>query len=46
VKRAVMRLIAGAGRRGLVFLAVAVVLTSCTWRGIANVPLPVGRGTG
>jgi phospholipid/cholesterol/gamma-HCH transport system substrate-binding protein len=39
-----------AGRRGLVwvlaFLLVPVVLTSCTWRGIANVPLPVGRGTG
>jgi phospholipid/cholesterol/gamma-HCH transport system substrate-binding protein len=37
-------------RRGLVwvlaFLLVPVVLTSCTWRGIANVPLPVGRGTG
>ncbi|WP_139329679.1 virulence factor Mce family protein [Mycobacterium sp. IS-2888] len=24
----------------------ALVLSSCTWRGIANVPLPVGRGTG
>ena len=24
----------------------AVVLTSCGWRGIANVPLPVGPGTG
>jgi phospholipid/cholesterol/gamma-HCH transport system substrate-binding protein len=40
----------GAVRRGLVwvlaFLLVPVVLTSCTWRGIANVPLPVGRGTG
>ena len=23
-----------------------MVLTSCTWRGIANVPLPVGRGAG
>jgi phospholipid/cholesterol/gamma-HCH transport system substrate-binding protein len=43
---AVMRLIVGGGRRGLVFLAAAVVLTSCTWRGIANVPLPIGRGTG
>ncbi len=38
-----------AGRRGLLFLLaffmVPVVLTSCTWRGIANVPLPVGHGT-
>jgi phospholipid/cholesterol/gamma-HCH transport system substrate-binding protein len=37
-------------RRGLVLLLalllVPVVLTSCTWQGIANVPLPVGRGTG
>ncbi len=40
------RLIIGAGRRGLVFLVAAVVLTSCSWRGIANVPLPIGRGTG
>lgn len=30
----------------LAFLLAPVVLTSCTWRGIANVPLPVGRGTG
>lgn len=43
---AVMRLIVGGGRRGLVFFAAAVVLTSCTWRGVANVPLPIGRGTG
>jgi len=41
-----MRLIVGGGRRGLVFLAAAVLLTSCTWRGIANVPLPIGPGTG
>lgn len=40
------RLIIGAGRRGLVLVMAALVLTSCTWRGIANVPLPVGRGTG
>jgi phospholipid/cholesterol/gamma-HCH transport system substrate-binding protein len=50
VKRAVMRLIVGGGRRGLVllvaFLLAPVVLTSCSWRGIANVPLPIGRGTG
>jgi phospholipid/cholesterol/gamma-HCH transport system substrate-binding protein len=42
----VKRLIIGAGRRGLVLVMAALVLTSCTWRGIANVPLPVGRGTG
>jgi phospholipid/cholesterol/gamma-HCH transport system substrate-binding protein len=28
----------------LAFFMVPVVLTSCTWRGIANVPLPVGHG--
>ncbi|WP_420715967.1 virulence factor Mce family protein [Mycobacterium sp. 663a-19] len=38
-------MIAGAGRRALVLLLAAVV-TSCSWRGIANVPLPYGRGTG
>jgi phospholipid/cholesterol/gamma-HCH transport system substrate-binding protein len=32
--------------RAMVFLAVAALLSSCSWRGIANVPLPVGRGTG
>ncbi|OBI96117.1 mammalian cell entry protein [Mycobacterium alsense] len=36
----------GAGRRALVFLLTAFVVTSCTWRGIANVPLPIGRGSG
>ena len=40
------RLIVGAGRRGLVFVLAVLVLTSCDWRGIANMPLPVGRGTG
>ncbi len=40
------RLIAGAGRRVLVSVLAVLVLTSCTWRGIANVPLPFGRGTG
>jgi phospholipid/cholesterol/gamma-HCH transport system substrate-binding protein len=43
---AVMRLIVGGGRRGLVLLLAASVLVSCDWRGIANLPLPVGRGTG
>lgn len=34
-------------RRTATFLAIAVVLTSCgSWRGIANVPLPGGPGTG
>jgi phospholipid/cholesterol/gamma-HCH transport system substrate-binding protein len=41
-----MRLMVGASRRGLVLLLAAVVLVSCDWRGIANLPLPVGRGTG
>ncbi|OBG45184.1 mammalian cell entry protein [Mycobacterium alsense] len=36
----------GAGRRALVFLLTTFVVTSCTWRGIANVPLPIGRGSG
>lgn len=40
------RLPAAAGIRALaVVVLVAVVLTSCGWRGIANVPLPVGQGT-
>ena len=38
--------VVGGGRRGLVFLLAALVLVSCDWRGIANLPLPVGRGTG
>ena len=34
-------------RRGLALLAATVMLTSCgTWRGIANVPLAGGPGTG
>jgi phospholipid/cholesterol/gamma-HCH transport system substrate-binding protein len=46
VKRTVLRLsLAGIGRRGLVLLLAAMLLSSCTWRGIANVPLPIGRGT-
>jgi phospholipid/cholesterol/gamma-HCH transport system substrate-binding protein len=36
----------GAGRRGLVFFLAMLALTSCNWRGIANVPLPIGRGAG
>jgi phospholipid/cholesterol/gamma-HCH transport system substrate-binding protein len=33
-------------RRGAALLALAILLTSCGWRGIANVPLPGGPGTG
>jgi phospholipid/cholesterol/gamma-HCH transport system substrate-binding protein len=34
-------------RRAVALLVIAVVLTSCgNWRGIANVPLPGGPGTG
>jgi phospholipid/cholesterol/gamma-HCH transport system substrate-binding protein len=35
-----------AARRGLALLVTAVVLTSCGWHGIANVPVPGGPGTG
>jgi phospholipid/cholesterol/gamma-HCH transport system substrate-binding protein len=30
-------------RRGGALLAAALVLTSCGWQGIANVPIPGGR---
>ena len=33
-------------RRALALTTIAVVLTSCGWRGIGNVPLPGGPGTG
>ncbi|MCW2651695.1 MAG: virulence factor Mce family protein [Mycobacterium sp.] len=33
-------------RRGAALLFAGVVLTSCGWRGIANVPLPGGPGSG
>jgi phospholipid/cholesterol/gamma-HCH transport system substrate-binding protein len=33
-------------RRGVALLLVAVMLASCGWRGIANVPVPGGPGTG
>ena len=33
-------------RRAAGLLAVGLVLTSCGWRGIANVPLPGGPGSG
>ena len=32
--------------RALVLLVVALVMTSCGWRGIANLAVPVGPGTG
>jgi phospholipid/cholesterol/gamma-HCH transport system substrate-binding protein len=32
--------------QGLVFLAAALVLSSCGWRGISNVPIPGGPGSG
>jgi len=34
------------GWRAAVLAVTALVLTSCGWRGIANVPVPVGPGTG
>ncbi|WP_163806010.1 virulence factor Mce family protein [Mycolicibacterium anyangense] len=34
------------GWRALVLIVTALVLTSCGWRGIANVPLPGGPGSG
>jgi len=34
------------GWRALALGVAAMVLTSCGWQGIANVPLPVGPGTG
>ena len=33
-------------KRGGVLLAAALILTSCGWKGIANVPVPGGAGTG
>ena len=45
-RRALRRGVIGACRRGLVCALTAVVLTSCAWHGIANVPLPIGRGSG
>ncbi len=33
------------GKRGAVLALTAVTLTSCSWKGIAAVPLPVGPGT-
>ncbi|WP_235892432.1 virulence factor Mce family protein [Mycolicibacterium hodleri] len=33
-------------KRGGALLAAALILTSCGWKGIANVPVPGGAGTG
>ena len=42
-----MRTLAKIGRRAVALGAAALVLTSCgSWKGIANVPLPGGPGTG
>jgi phospholipid/cholesterol/gamma-HCH transport system substrate-binding protein len=34
------------GSRGVALVTVGLMLTSCGWRGIANVPIPGGPGTG
>ncbi len=34
------------GWQGLVLLVATLVLSSCTWRGIAQVPIPGGPGSG
>ncbi|BBX24513.1 mammalian cell entry protein [Mycolicibacter terrae] len=42
-----MKTVSRRGRQALVLLMVALTLTSCRdWRGIANVPLPGGPGSG
>ncbi|HEU4361438.1 MAG TPA: virulence factor Mce family protein [Mycobacterium sp.] len=41
-----MMRLARLARRALALICTAAVLTSCAWRGIADLPLPVGRGTG
>ena len=40
------RLIRRRGSQGLVLLVVAMVLSSCGWRGISNVAIPGGPGSG
>src|SRR5580693_1577928 len=40
------RLIRRRSCQGLVLLVAAVVLSSCGWRGISNVPIPGGPGSG
>ena len=41
-----IRRVSAAGRRGLALLLAVAMLASCHWRGIADMPLPVGHGTG
>src|ERR1700761_9093831 len=41
-----MRMIRRRAWQGLVLLVAALMLSSCGWRGIANVPLPGGPGSG
>lgn len=43
IKRPKMRTVA---KRGGALLAAGLMLTSCGWKGIANVPVPGGAGTG
>ena len=33
------------GRRGFTLGVTAMVLTSCGWKGVANLPLPIGPGS-
>ena len=42
----VMRMVRHRAWQGLVLLAAALVLSSCGWRGISNVQLPGGPGSG
>ncbi|HET6736559.1 MAG TPA: MlaD family protein, partial [Mycobacterium sp.] len=41
-----MRNLSKFARRGVALGAVALLLSSCGWKGIASVPLPGGPGTG
>ncbi|MCV7353472.1 virulence factor Mce family protein [Mycobacterium parmense] len=45
-QRAPRRVIRRRGWHALVLLSVALVLSSCGWRGISNVPIPGGPGSG
>src|ERR1700744_4789091 len=44
--RSAMRLVCHRAWQGLALLAAALMLSSCGWRGISNVELPGGPGTG
>ena len=41
-----MRLAGHRAWQGLALLVAALMLSSCGWRGISNVPIPGGPGTG